>query len=109
MTRERRYYHTINISDLPEVVRLIEEAKRAKRPIRLMIDEQDGGVLVPPKRTDRSSMARASNLPTATRPRRRSKLLAGFGAVAPTNRPEDWRTVREEVAQAIGREAMGQG
>jgi hypothetical protein len=101
MTKERRYYHTVNISDLPEVVRLAEEAKRARRPIRLTIDDQDAGVLVPPRQTGRSEAARP-------RPRaaRRSRLLAGVGAVTPTGKPENWPAVREEVEQAIAREAM---
>ncbi len=49
MAKQRAYYLTINISDLPEVVRLTEEAKKARRPIRLTIDDQEAGVLVPPK------------------------------------------------------------
>lgn len=101
MTKERRYYHTINISDLPEVVRLAEEAKRTRRPIRLTIGDQIAGVLVPPKQTSRSD-ARPQ-----TRARRRSRLLAGFGAVTPTSQPENWQSVHEEVERAVSRDAMG--
>lgn len=102
MASERRYYHTIDIRDLPEVVRLTEEARRAKRPIRLTIDERDAGVLMPPQ-DDPVPVGKARR---ASR-RRASQLLAGFGAVTPTKRPEDWAAVREEVEQAIAREAMG--
>jgi hypothetical protein len=103
MATERRYYHTINISDLPEVVRLTEEAKRAKRPIKLTIDDQEAGVLVPPKGQPTSGKSRMG-------PRRahtdESQLLAGFGAVTPRNRPENWAAVREEVEQALARDVV---
>jgi len=38
-----------------------------------------------------------------------SKLLAGYGAVAPKHRPEDWARVREEVEQAIAEEVASEG
>lgn len=38
-----------------------------------------------------------------------SKLLAGYGAVAPTKRPEDWHAVREAVEQAIAEEVAREG
>jgi|SRR5579885_2074808 len=80
MAKERAYYLTINISDLPEVVRLTEEAKKARRPIRLTIDDQEAGVLVPPKGQPLAGKSR-----TTSRQARGgdSKLVAGFGAVAP--------------------------
>lgn len=34
-----------------------------------------------------------------------SKLLAGFGAVAPRQRPEDWHEVESAVQQLIGIDA----
>ncbi|HEY3079907.1 MAG TPA: AbrB/MazE/SpoVT family DNA-binding domain-containing protein [Chloroflexota bacterium] len=34
-----------------------------------------------------------------------SKLLAGYGAVSPRERPEDWQKVREEVEGAVAEEA----
>ena len=47
--------------------------------------------------------------PAATSgPRRRSRLLAGFGAVTPTREPEDWQAVRKDVEQAIADEATSQ-
>lgn len=36
-----------------------------------------------------------------------SRLLAGYGAVTPRQRPEDWDKVREEVERAIAEEALG--
>ena len=33
-----------------------------------------------------------------------SRLLAGFGAVTPKQRPEDFRSIREEVEKGITRE-----
>lgn len=38
-----------------------------------------------------------------------SKLLAGFGAVAPRRRPEDWRAIREEVEEGIAEEVTREG
>ena len=38
-----------------------------------------------------------------------SELLAGYGAVTPRTKPEDWRLVREEVEQAIAEEAAAEG
>lgn len=38
-----------------------------------------------------------------------SKLLAGFGAVTPRRRPEDWAAVREQVERAIAEAAMSEG
>lgn len=34
-----------------------------------------------------------------------SAVLAGYGAVTPTARPEDWRAVRETVERGIAEEA----
>lgn len=33
-----------------------------------------------------------------------SKLLQGYGAVAPRKKPEDWRHVRSEIEQTIAEE-----
>lgn len=38
-----------------------------------------------------------------------SGLLAGYGAVTPRHRPEDWRKVREEVEQAVAEEVAAEG
>lgn len=37
-----------------------------------------------------------------------SKLLQGFGAVMPRQRPEEWSQVRNEVEQAIAEEVTGE-
>jgi AbrB family looped-hinge helix DNA binding protein len=37
-----------------------------------------------------------------------SKLLAGYGAVAPTARPEDWRKVREDFEQGVAEEVTAE-
>ena len=34
----------------------------------------------------------------------RSRLLAGFGAVTPKNRPEDFQRIRREIEEEIARE-----
>ena len=39
----------------------------------------------------------------------RSKLLAGYGAVTPKERPEDWAKVRAEVERTIAAETAGKG
>ena len=36
----------------------------------------------------------------------RSTLLAGFGSVEPLNRPEDFRKIRQEIAEEIADEVM---
>lgn len=36
----------------------------------------------------------------------RSALLAGFGSVEPLNRPEDFRKIRQEIAEDIADEVM---
>lgn len=41
--------------------------------------------------------------------RAESKLLKGFGAVTPHNRPENWRAVREEVEEGIAAEVIREG
>lgn len=38
-----------------------------------------------------------------------SRLIAGFGAVQPRNRPEDWQAVRESVELSIADEAAREG
>lgn len=38
-----------------------------------------------------------------------SKLLEGFGAVTPRERPEGWKTVWGDIKQAVGEEAAGAG
>lgn len=39
----------------------------------------------------------------------RSKVLEGYGAVAPSKRPEDWQEIRAAIEQAIADEAVGEG
>ena len=41
--------------------------------------------------------------------RSESKLLQGYGAVRPHNRPEDWRAVREAVEEGIAEEVVREG
>lgn len=41
--------------------------------------------------------------------RAQSKLLKGFGAVTPHQRPEDWRAIREAVEEGIAEEVMQEG
>lgn len=38
-----------------------------------------------------------------------SRLLKGYGAVAPRKRPENWKRVRSEIEQAIAEEAASEG
>ena len=38
-----------------------------------------------------------------------SRILRGFGAVSPRNRPENWAGVRDEVEQSISEEAAIEG
>jgi antitoxin PrlF len=37
-----------------------------------------------------------------------SQLLAGFGAVTPRQKPEDWRKVRKEAEQAMAEEVAAE-
>jgi antitoxin PrlF len=37
-----------------------------------------------------------------------SQLLAGFGAVTPRQKPEDWRKVREEMEEAMAEEVAAE-
>ncbi len=39
----------------------------------------------------------------------RSKLLAGYGAVKPRQRPEDFAKIREETERLIGEDAAAEG
>ena len=41
--------------------------------------------------------------------RAESKLLKGFGAVTPHNRPEDWKAVRDAVEEGIAEEVVKEG
>ncbi|MDQ2783686.1 MAG: AbrB/MazE/SpoVT family DNA-binding domain-containing protein [Chloroflexota bacterium] len=41
--------------------------------------------------------------------RAESKLLKGFGAVTPHQRPEDWRAIREAVEEGVAEEVMQEG
>ena len=38
-----------------------------------------------------------------------SKLLAGFGAVQPRNRPEDWDAIEEEFERLVAADAAAEG
>ena len=38
-----------------------------------------------------------------------SRLLAGFGAVRPRNRPEDWEAIAEEAEQLMAADAAADG
>jgi antitoxin PrlF len=37
-----------------------------------------------------------------------SRLLAGFGAATPTQKPEDWRKIREDMEAAIAEEVVAE-
>jgi hypothetical protein len=37
-----------------------------------------------------------------------SRLLAGYGAVKPVHKPEDWRKVREEMEAAVAEEVVAE-
>jgi hypothetical protein len=37
-----------------------------------------------------------------------SRILAGFGAVTPKQRPEDWRKVREDMEAAMAEEVVAE-
>ena len=38
-----------------------------------------------------------------------SQLLAGFGAVRPRNRPEDWEAIEEEFERLVAADAAAEG
>jgi AbrB family looped-hinge helix DNA binding protein len=38
-----------------------------------------------------------------------SQLLAGFGAVHPRNRPEDWNAIEEEFERLVAADAAAEG
>ena len=38
-----------------------------------------------------------------------SRLLAGYGAVQPRNRPEDWEAIAEEAERLMAAEAAAEG
>ncbi|MGH2615423.1 MAG: AbrB/MazE/SpoVT family DNA-binding domain-containing protein [Thermomicrobiales bacterium] len=38
-----------------------------------------------------------------------SRLLAGFGAVRPRNRPEDWQAIEEEFERLVAADAAAEG
>jgi antitoxin PrlF len=38
-----------------------------------------------------------------------SQLLAGFGAVRPRNRPEDWNAIEEEFERLVAADAAAEG
>jgi hypothetical protein len=37
-----------------------------------------------------------------------SRILAGFGAVTPKQRPEDWRKIREDMEAAMAEEVVAE-
>jgi AbrB family looped-hinge helix DNA binding protein len=37
-----------------------------------------------------------------------SRLLAGFGAATPTQKPEDWRQIREDMEAAMAEEVVAE-
>ena len=41
--------------------------------------------------------------------RAESRLLAGYGAVQPRNRPEDWEAIREEFERLMAADAAAEG
>ena len=41
--------------------------------------------------------------------RAESKLLAGFGAIRPRNRPEDWNAIEEETERLMAADAAAEG
>ena len=39
----------------------------------------------------------------------RSRLIEGYGAVAPLAHPEDWRAIRDEMEHAVAQEVAAEG
>ena len=39
----------------------------------------------------------------------RSRLIEGYGAVAPLAHPEDWRAIREEMEEAMAQDVAAEG
>ena len=95
MTKEARSVH---INQVPELARLVGQVRASQQPLHVRDDAGDVALLVPvahpkPRRTARSPEAVVA------------QLRATHGTVAPRQRPEDFRALREAFEQGVAEEA----
>jgi len=99
MAHERE---SLDITDIPELLRIAEEVGRSNRPLQLKGHDRIVAVVMPPQgATDTASNEQVRQA--------KSNLHKHFGSVTPRNRPEDWRAIREAVEEGIAEEVMREG
>jgi hypothetical protein len=89
---------SVHISEVPELARPVGQVRASQRPLHVRDDEGDVALLVPvahptPRRLGRSPEAVVA------------RLRATHGTVAPRQRPEDFRALREGFEKGVAEEA----
>jgi hypothetical protein len=94
---------SIDITDRPDVLRLVEEVRRTGEERALRRGDEVVAVLRPMAGGTAGSRARGR------RARWARSLLAGYGAVRPRRRPEDFAAAREAFEAGVGEEEAANG
>jgi hypothetical protein len=95
-TRARK---SIDITDRPDVLRLVEEVRQVGEARALRRGSDVVAVIRPA----------GPPVPRPRRTRSTPSLLAGYGAVRPRRRPEDFAAAREAFEAGVGDEAAREG
>jgi hypothetical protein len=99
MAHERE---SLDITNIPELMRIAEEVGRSNRPLQLKEHDRIVAVVMPPHGadvTDADEQVRQA----------KSNLLKHFGSVTPRNHPENWVALRREFEEGVAEDAATRG
>ena len=95
--------HPIDITGVPEILRIVEEVRTTNSPRILRRDSEDVAVLMPLQKPRVAQRSRAADEWAVER------LLAGYGAVTPIKRPEDFGALRQAFEEGVAEETAADG
>jgi len=93
---------SLDITHIPELMRIAEEVGRSNRPLQLKGHDKIMAVVMPP----RGATGTAGDEQVQ---QTKSNLHKHFGSVTPRNRPEDWADLRREFEEGVAAEAATRG
>ncbi len=92
----------LDITNIPELLRIAEEVGRSNRPLQLKGHDKIVAVVMPPQ-------GAVSIVPDEQVRQAKSNLHKHFGSVTPRTRPEDWSELRREFEEGVAAEAATRG
>jgi len=93
---------SLDITHIPELLRIAEEVGRSNRPLQLKGHDKIVAVVMPPHS---AGVADADEQVQQAK----SNLHKHFGSVTPRNHPEDWAALRREFEEGVAEDAATRG